>query len=67
MMFYASLITRSFGFRRTNLDRTNAGLVERLSISDFFGRYPSLHPVLLKELEFASREHLNDLPVRVAS
>lgn len=63
MMTYASLVTRSFSSRRTNLDRDHESLVKRLTASDFFGRYPSLHGVLKSELEFSSREHLNDLPV----
>lgn len=63
MMTYASLVTRSFSSRRTNLDRDHKSLVQRLTASDFFGRYPSLHGVLKSELEFSSREHLNDLPV----
>lgn len=67
MMSYASLVTRSFSSRRTNLDRDHASLVNRLTASDFFGRYPSLHNVLKSELEFSSREHLNDLPVSAAS
>lgn len=61
-MLYAALVTRAFGTRRLNLARDNASLIERLPIEDFFSRYPSLQDILLKELEFAAGEHLNDLP-----
>ena len=63
MILYGSLVTRAFGNRRINLDRDYLSLIKRLTVQDFFGRYPSLHAVLLSELEFSSREHLNDLPV----
>jgi hypothetical protein len=62
MMLYAALVTRAFGTRRLNLTRDNAALIQRLPIEDFFSRYPSLQSILLKELVFASTEHLNDLP-----
>lgn len=66
MMTYASLVTRSFGAKRTNLDRNASALATRMTAADFFSRYPKLHDVLLKELAYSSREHLNDLPVRNA-
>ncbi|KAK4700043.1 thyroid adenoma-associated protein, partial [Phenoliferia sp. Uapishka_3] len=62
MMLYAALVTRVFNARRTNLDRDHASLVQRVGIAEFFGKYPSLHEVLRSELEFSSREHLDDLP-----
>ena len=62
MILYGSLVTRAFGNRRINLDRDHLSLAKRLTVNDFFARYPSLHAVLLAELEFSSREHLNDLP-----
>ncbi|KAI5474356.1 DNA polymerase gamma subunit 1 [Pseudohyphozyma bogoriensis] len=58
----SALITRAFNSRRTNLARDSESLLKRLTIDDFFGRYPSLHAVLLKELDFSTKEHLNDLP-----
>jgi hypothetical protein len=67
MMTYAALVTRSFGAKRTNLSRDALSLSKRMTASDFFGRYPQLHAVLRKELEYSSREHLNDLPVSVVS
>lgn len=63
MMLYAALVTRTFNARRTNLDRDYASLIQRVGIFEFFGRYPALHEVLRSELEFSSREHLDDLPV----
>lgn len=62
MILYGTLVTRSFG-RKINLGRDNAALIQRVTAEDFFARYPSLHKVLLSELTFASREHLDDLPV----
>ncbi|KAL8286525.1 hypothetical protein RQP46_004542 [Phenoliferia psychrophenolica] len=62
MMLYAALVTRTFNARRTNLDRDHTSLIQRVGIVEFFGRYPALHEVLRRELEFSSREHLDDLP-----
>lgn len=64
MIFYASLVSRSFGTNRTNLERDNAALILRLPIADYFSRYPLLQPVLLSQLSYSSKEHLNDLDVR---
>ncbi|GAA6017403.1 hypothetical protein JCM11491_006645 [Sporobolomyces phaffii] len=51
MMLFASLITRSFNAKRTNLDRDHVSLAKRMTIDDFFGRYPTLKVVLRDELE----------------
>lgn len=63
MILYASLVTRTFNARRTNLDRNHASLVQRVGTADFFGKYPTIHGVLKSELKFSTREHLDDLPV----
>lgn len=67
MILFGTLVTRAFSSRRINLDRDNDSLLKRLTTSEFFIRYPSLHAVLLSELEFSSREHLDDLPGRLFS
>ncbi|GAA5841760.1 hypothetical protein JCM9279_003095 [Rhodotorula babjevae] len=56
LLLFATLITRSFNARRTNLDRNPESLAKRLTIDDFFSRYPSLEKVLLAELERGWRE-----------
>ena len=62
LLLYGTLVTRAFSATRTNLSRDAASLTKRLTVTDFFGRYPRLHDFLLHELEVASREHLDDLP-----
>lgn len=63
MMLFASLITRSFNARRTNLDRDHVSLAKRMTIDDFFGRYPSLETVLRDELERGWNQSLKEAPV----
>ncbi|KAM0786330.1 hypothetical protein ACM66B_001803 [Microbotryomycetes sp. NB124-2] len=62
MLTYSALVTRAFTSRRINLKRDHQALQHRLTADDFFGRFPALHAVLLRELEYCSREHLDDLP-----
>ncbi|KAK4050266.1 hypothetical protein OIV83_003587 [Microbotryomycetes sp. JL201] len=62
MLTYSALVTRAFTSRRINLKRDHLALQHRLTADDFFGRFPALHAVLLRELEYCSREHLDDLP-----
>ncbi|GAA6058973.1 hypothetical protein JCM10212_001683 [Sporobolomyces blumeae] len=62
MMLFSSLITRAFNAKRTNLDRDYASLSKRLTIDDFFGRYPTLRNVLRDELERGWNESQNELP-----
>ncbi|GAA5873994.1 hypothetical protein JCM16303_002654 [Sporobolomyces ruberrimus] len=62
MMLFASLITRSFNARRTNLDRDHVSLAKRMTIDDFFGRYPSLKTVLRDELERGWNQSLKEAP-----
>ncbi|BGP33485.1 hypothetical protein JCM10296v2_005289 [Rhodotorula toruloides] len=56
MMLFGSLINRAINSRRANLDRDPVSLSKRVSIYDFFARYPSLQPVLQQELERGWRE-----------
>ncbi|GEM08658.1 proteophosphoglycan ppg4 [Rhodotorula toruloides] len=56
MMLFGSLINRAINSRRANLDRDPVSLSKRVSIDDFFARYPSLQPVLQEELERGWRE-----------
>ncbi|KPV74232.1 uncharacterized protein RHOBADRAFT_54083 [Rhodotorula graminis WP1] len=56
LLLFATLITRAFNARRTNLERNPSSLAKRLTIDDFFGQYPSLEKVLLAELERGWRE-----------
>lgn len=63
MMLYATLVTRALHPRRVNLEREPDSLAKRVSIADFFGRYPRLHATLLTELERGLRDSLDDLPV----
>jgi hypothetical protein len=56
MMLFGSLINRAINSRRANLDRDPVSLSRRVSIDDFFARYPSLQPVLQEELERGWRE-----------
>ncbi|GAA6013372.1 hypothetical protein JCM8202_003123 [Rhodotorula sphaerocarpa] len=62
MMLYATLVTRALHPRRVNLEREPDSLAKRVSIADFFGRYPRLHATLLTELERGLRDSLDDLP-----
>ncbi|GAA5994531.1 hypothetical protein JCM5350_006387 [Sporobolomyces pararoseus] len=62
MMLFASLITRSFNAKRTNLDRDFVSLAKRMTIDDFFGRYPSLKDVLKNELERGWNQSLKEAP-----
>ncbi|GAA5888047.1 hypothetical protein JCM5296_005415 [Sporobolomyces johnsonii] len=62
MLLFAALITRAFGARRTNLDRDHVSLSKRMTIDDFFGRYPTLKGVLRDELERGWKESLDELP-----
>ncbi|GAA5867264.1 hypothetical protein JCM8547_003140 [Rhodosporidiobolus lusitaniae] len=62
MMLFASLTTRALNARRTNLDRDPASLSRRLSMDEFFGRYPALHAVLREQLERGWKESLEDTP-----
>ncbi|KAK4051970.1 hypothetical protein OIO90_004500 [Microbotryomycetes sp. JL221] len=62
MLTYSALVTRAFSSRRINLKRDHLALQHRLTADDFFGRFPALHKVLQHELEYCSREHLDDLP-----
>ncbi|GAA5960789.1 hypothetical protein JCM3765_000817 [Sporobolomyces pararoseus] len=62
MMLFASLITRSFNAKRTNLDRDYVSLAKRMTIDDFFGRYPSLREVLKNELERGWNQSLKEAP-----
>lgn len=64
MMLYATLVMRALHPRRVNLDRVPEALSKRVSISDFFGRFPQLHAILLAELERGLNDSLDDLPVR---
>lgn len=63
MMLYATLVTRALHPRRVNLDREPESLAKRVSIVDFFTRYPRLHPTLLVELKRGLEDSLDDLPV----
>lgn len=63
MMLFASLITRAFNARRTNLDRDHISLAKRMTIDDFFGRYPTLKGVLRDELERGWKQSLEEAPV----
>ncbi|CEQ41609.1 SPOSA6832_03343, partial [Sporobolomyces salmonicolor] len=63
-LLFAALITRAFGARRTNLDRDHVSLSKRMTIDDFFGRYPTLKGVLRDELERGWKESLDELPIR---
>ncbi|GAA5902144.1 hypothetical protein JCM8208_002487 [Rhodotorula glutinis] len=56
LLLFATLITRAFNARRTNLERNPSSLAKRLTIDDFFGRYASLEKVLLAELDRGWRE-----------
>ncbi|BGP09501.1 hypothetical protein JCM10049v2_005374 [Rhodotorula toruloides] len=56
MMLFGSLINRAINSRRANLDRDPVSLSRRVSIDDFFARYPSLQLVLQQELERGWRE-----------
>ncbi|GAA5977823.1 hypothetical protein JCM11641_006083 [Rhodosporidiobolus odoratus] len=62
MMLFATLVTRALNSRRTNLDRDAASLSRRLSLDEFFGRYPALEAVLRDELERGWKESLEDSP-----
>ncbi|GAA5941468.1 hypothetical protein JCM10213_006094 [Rhodosporidiobolus nylandii] len=62
MMLFASLTTRALNARRTNLDRDPGSLARRLSVDEFFGRYPALRSVLRQQLERAWKESLEDSP-----
>ncbi|GAA5933380.1 tRNA methylation protein TRM732 [Sporobolomyces koalae] len=62
MMLFSSLITRAFNARRTNLDRDWVNLGNRMTIDDFFGRYPTLKVVLRDELERGWKESLKQAP-----
>ncbi|GAA5880079.1 hypothetical protein JCM3774_003302 [Rhodotorula dairenensis] len=62
MMLYATLVMRALHPRRVNLDRAPEALTKRVSISDFFGRFPQLHGILLAELERGLHDSLDDLP-----
>ncbi|GAA5990105.1 hypothetical protein JCM10908_005823 [Rhodotorula pacifica] len=62
MMLYASLVTRALHPRRVNLERAPEALAKRVSISDFFSRFPQLHAILLAELERGLKDSLDDLP-----
>ncbi|GAA5998529.1 tRNA methylation protein TRM732 [Rhodotorula paludigena] len=62
LLLFATLITRAFNARRTNLDRDPASLSTRLTIDDFFVRYPSLEQVLRDELERGWRESQEATP-----
>lgn len=66
MMLYATLVTRALHPRRVNLDRAPEALAKRVSIADFFSRFPQLHAILLAELERGLQDSLDDLPVRLA-
>ena len=66
MMLYATLVTRALHPRRVNLDRAPEALAKRVSIADFFNRFPQLHAILLAELERGLQDSLDDLPVRLA-
>ncbi|GAA6057628.1 hypothetical protein JCM3770_005003 [Rhodotorula araucariae] len=56
LLLFATLIGRAFNARRTNLDRDPVSLAKRLTIDDFFVRYPSLEKVLREEIERGWRE-----------
>ncbi|BGP49684.1 hypothetical protein JCM10450v2_005589 [Rhodotorula kratochvilovae] len=56
LLLFATLIGRAFNARRINLDRDPVSLAKRLTIDDFFVRYPSLEKVLREELERGWRE-----------
>ncbi|GAA5895288.1 tRNA methylation protein TRM732 [Sporobolomyces salmoneus] len=60
MMLFASLITRAFNAKRTNLDRDYVSLGKRMTIDDFFGRYPNLKDVLREELARGWQQSLRE-------
>ncbi|GAA5824054.1 hypothetical protein JCM11251_001502 [Rhodosporidiobolus azoricus] len=62
MMLFASLTQRALNAKRTNLDRDPVSLSKRLSVDEFFGRYPALKQVLREQLERGWKESLEDLP-----
>ncbi|GAA6027127.1 hypothetical protein JCM8097_002413 [Rhodosporidiobolus ruineniae] len=62
MMLFASLTQRALNARRINLDRDATSLARRLSMEEFFGRYPALKGVLRDELERGWKESLEDSP-----
>ncbi|GAA5899201.1 hypothetical protein JCM6882_009282 [Rhodosporidiobolus microsporus] len=62
MMLFASLTQRALNPRRINLDRDPVNLSRRLSMDEFFGRYPALKQVLREELERGWKESLEDSP-----
>ncbi|GJN90356.1 hypothetical protein Rhopal_003367-T1 [Rhodotorula paludigena] len=62
LLLFATLITRAFNARRTNLDRDPDSLSTRLTIDDFFVRCPSLEQVLRDELERGWRESQEATP-----
>jgi hypothetical protein len=65
MLLYSALVQRTFGHRQSSLKHDPASFSKRQTTTDFFSRFPSLHHLLVKELEISVRRSLDKQPVGV--